>query len=142
MLRATSIAAERAGFGSWIQAARSSAASSTERRLRPTSPLAATTGRPLFHQPQPFGRRQHENPRHPGAAPEEIAVLFDLGREPTWAAVMPLDRSQRCRRFLFLKGNSILGAGLIGTGTTGLSSAAGAGGCGSAGGVSRNGPEV
>ncbi len=33
---------------------------------------------PLFHQPQPSGRHQRENPRRPGAAPEEIAVLPDL----------------------------------------------------------------
>jgi hypothetical protein len=31
---------------------------------------------PLFHQPQSSGRHQHENPRRPGAAPEEIAVLL------------------------------------------------------------------
>ena len=91
---------------------------------------------------KPFGRRQRENPRHPGAAPEDIAVLFDLGREPTWAAVMPLDRSQCRRRFLFLTGNPLFGAGLIGTGTTGLRSVAGVGRCVSAAGVSRNGPEA
>src|SRR3984893_9281867 len=33
---------------------------------------------PLFHQPQPSGRHQREDPRRPGAAPEEITIHFAL----------------------------------------------------------------
>ena len=61
---------------------------STRQKARPHRPRGAGHHQPrfrrrrledpLFHQPQPSGRHQRENPRRPGAASEKITVPFAL----------------------------------------------------------------